>query len=112
MEVKLVESNSLGLSKRKRALKSLVSILCGFENFDDSESKEIAIQKQNQIESKRRVDNFYSLNQSKFERDILIINLVFILCIAIGLYFFFSIPPQYHIFKHINLKQFNTTNYQ
>ena len=44
-----------------------------------------------------------SIKQTKLEKWILNINLVIIVLVAIGLYVFFSIPPQYHIFQHLNV---------
>ncbi len=94
------------LSNRQIILKTIMNIVCGIEKFDNELTQEAAIKKQSEIESKRRIENFYSLNQTKFEKYILNLNLIFILTIAVSLYVFFSIPPQLHIFKHINL---NTT---
>ncbi len=96
------------LNKRQIILKTIMNILCGIEKFDDELTQEVALQKQNEIESKRRIENFYSLNQTKFEKYVLNLNLLFILTIAVCLYVFFSIPPQLHIFSHINL---NSTIY-
>ena len=89
-------------------MRTVLNILCGIERFENQLTQEAALQKQNEIESQRRIENFYSLNQTKFEKYILNLNLLFILSIAIGLYVFFSIPPELHIFKNINL---NTTIY-
>jgi len=80
-------------SKKKIFTEAFFSFMCGFEN------NEIGVEEQQtQNESKRRVDNFYSLNQSRKEKIILYFNLVLICLIAIGLYIFFSIPPETFLF--------------
>ena len=106
----LNNSNNENTEKRRtRYLNTILSLVCGFEELlDDNDEKKLEYQKQS--ETKRRVENFYSLNQTKSSKIILNINLIIILSIAIGLYIFFSIPPELHIFKDLNLNQnFNYT---
>lgn len=90
-------------NNRNECLNGFIRFVCGFEEHDKqgnkTKSKKFQIQKHS--EAKRRIENFYSLNQSKKSKIVLNINLVLIFLIAIGLYIFFSIPPQYHIFKHL-----------
>lgn len=81
----------------KRVYTFFLDLFCGFD------TSSLETQKEN--ESKRRIESFNSLNQPKFELYILNGNLILILIIAIGLFIFFSIPPQYHIFKHIHFNQ-------
>lgn len=83
--------------KENKILKGLLSLFCGFEY---SQQK---INTQKSDESKRRIESFNSINQTKFERFILNINLLIIILVAISLFVFFSIPPEYHIFKNVNL---------
>lgn len=92
-------------SKLKRAYYLFLDLFCGFVSDLDR-----SIETQRANETKRRFESFYSLNQTKFEFCILNINLVLILSFAIVLFVFFSIPPQYHIFKHINLNHTLTFN--
>lgn len=63
--------------------------------------------KQNENESRRRIENFYSLNRSKLERFILDMNLIVILVIATSLYIFFSLP--YNILHMTNFIKSNST---
>ncbi|CAF0765506.1 unnamed protein product [Brachionus calyciflorus] len=93
---------------KSECVNTFLNFVCGFEEIT-GESEWMRDQKflmQKKIESKRRVENFYSLNQAKKSKILLNVNLVIILLIASGLYIFFSIPPQYHIFKDLKL---NTT---
>lgn len=84
-------------------LKNLfLKFICGFEeNINHKQKNKLEVQIAN--ERKRRVDNFLSINQTKFEKRILNINLIIILAISTAMYIFFSIPPQKHIFSHLNL---------
>ena len=88
-------------SRFQKIYRSFRNIFCGFEDsntlMDDDKQKE--------IESQRRIESFQSLNQSKFERYILNTNLVVILVVAVALYVFFSIPPEFHIFSHVKLNR-------
>jgi hypothetical protein len=80
-------------SNKKVFVETFLSFMCGFEN------NEIGVElQQTKKESKRRVENFYSLNQSRKEKIVLYFNLVLICLIAIGLYVFFSIPPEKFLF--------------
>ena len=90
------------MSKKQKLIKHLLSLLCGFERADNK-AKEMRLELQKRIELKKRLESFNSLNQKKMEKYILNVNLIIILTIATGLFIFFSIPPQLHIFKHINL---------
>ena len=82
--------------------KACLRIFCGYEKsqLDGDESNEKMLKKQTETESRRRVDNFYSLNRTKFEACFLNMNLCIILLIAIGLYVFFSVPHQLFHFEH------------
>lgn len=101
-----------------RMLDIFLNVICGLEaekvGVSDEEANEntkAAAEKQAKQESMRRVQTFYSLNQSKLERYVLNINLVIIIVIAIGLYTFYSIPPEYHIFKGVPINyDLNSTN--
>lgn len=83
--------------KENKILKLILSLFCGFEY---SQQK---ISTQQSDESKRRIESFNSINQTKTERYILNFNLLIITMVAISLFIFFSIPPEYHIFKNLNL---------
>lgn len=97
------------ISKKSQYMNACLSFMCGYEELNDIlDEKKMDLQKQN--ETKRRIENFYSLNQSKFEKIILNFNLVLILIIAVSLYVFFSIPPQLHIFKNVRLSSNQTLN--
>ena len=87
-------------SRKKRACGMLLKFGCGME---PNELSEVTAEVQAQAESQRRIENFYSLNQGKLEKYILNVNLVIIICISTGMYLFFSIPPELHIFSDINL---------
>ncbi len=89
------------LSRLRKVYLSLMGVFCGYQDS----GTELDVSKQHQIECQRRVENFQSLNQTKFEKCILTVNLVIILIVAVVLYVFFSIPPEYHIFSHIKLNQ-------
>lgn len=80
----------------------LLSLVCGIESH---ESEEEHLERQKKADYERRMKSFKSLNQSTFEKIILNANLVLILCIAVGLYIFFSIPPQLTIFKNVSYNQ-------
>ena len=88
-------------SKRRKIADLLLNIFCGIE------SKKVDETQQKIEESKRRLESINSLNQTKFEKYILNVNLVFIILLYIFLMTFFSIPPQKLIFKHVN---FNLTH--
>ncbi len=88
---KVTSNNSK--SNKKMFVDAFLSLMCGFENNEIG-----AEEQQTKKESKRRVENFYSLNQSRKEKIILYFNLVLICLIAIGLYIFFSIPPEKFLF--------------
>lgn len=90
------ELESSNISRSKQTCQSFMSVFCGFE---------VAEQGQKASESKRRMESFFSLDQTLFEKIILNLNLVIILVIAVALYIFFSVPPQYHIFSHIQLNR-------
>jgi hypothetical protein len=77
-------------------------IFCGYEQNEliNDESNEKMLKKQTENESRRRVNNFYSLNRTKFERYVLNINLCIILMIATGLYVFFSVPHKLYQFEY------------
>jgi hypothetical protein len=85
-------------SRRRRILATLMNFVCGIES---DELNELSLEAQSKLESLRRVENFYSLHQTKAERYILNVNLVIIILIAVGLYLFFSIPPELHIFSDL-----------
>ena len=91
----------------------MLSLFCGIEKLSASAkgSNDKMIIKQNESESRRRVEKFYSLNRSKFEKYILDINLVLILLIATGLYIFFSLPHKLLHFNNNNYINLNSTSY-
>lgn len=91
----------VNISRSKKIYRSFISIFCGY----DVKQSEDNIQLQNSKEKQRRIESFESLNQTKFERFILNINLCIILTVAVALYVFFSIPPEWHIFSHIKLNR-------
>lgn len=90
----------------------LVSLLCGYELQDDENCDDIKAKSalQQKDEAKRRLENFHSITQTKFEKWILNLNLALILLIAISLYVFFSIPPEYTILKPTFAAHFNSTS--
>lgn len=90
-------------TKFQRFKKILLSLLCGIE--EDVDQHEVGSYGHAQAENQKRIAHFHSLKQTKFQKIILNVNLGIILCIAAGLYIFFSIPPQSHIFKHVTLNQ-------
>ncbi len=96
-----LDQTSESQSRLDKICKTFIGVFCGFEEA----STQLDAKKQNEIECQRRVENFQSLNQTKFEKWILNVNLVIILAVAVALYVFFSIPPEYHIFSHIKLNQ-------
>ena len=117
MENSTASSDPLGKkSKCKSVSNTLVSLLCGYELEIEGDMDRMAAESslQQKDEAKRRFESFRSLNQTRWEKCILNFNLVLILCISIGLYVFFSIPPQQHIFKYIQLNStsmsFNQTS--
>ena len=85
--------------------KAFLRVFCGYEQnqLSTDESNEKMLQKQTENESKRRVNNFYSLNRTKFERYLLNINLCIILMTATGLYVFFSVPHKLYQFEYVAL---------
>jgi hypothetical protein len=89
------------ISTSERVLKVLIEVVCGFERFDSQSIREESAKRQNELESIRRVENFRSLCQTKPERLILNINCLAIFALSIGLFVFFSVPPEHHIFKHL-----------
>lgn len=95
--------SSKGGNRVKKIFNSFLSVFCGYEDMQKRSGNEIKEEKE--CESKRRFESFYSLNQTRFERTILNINLVIILLVAISLYIFFSVPVEYHIFKHVKLNR-------
>ena len=99
MQIETTTSNNFETKKIKDFL---INFCCGFENSFDKASE---LSNQKISEEKRRIESFESLNQTKFERFVLNINLILILSISVGLFIFFSIPPQKHIFKHIHLNE-------
>ena len=102
-EMEALKSNEHMIESRsKKVFESFLSLFCGFENSTDQKEQ---IDKQNEDESKRRAETFFSLNQTKFERYVLNINLIIILSVAVGLFVFFSVPPEHHIFRHIHLNR-------
>jgi hypothetical protein len=80
----------------KQILGLFLKFICG---IDSAETDDLSLEAQARLESIRRVENFYSLNQSKLEKYALNVNLVLIILIAVGLYAFFSIPPELHMFR-------------
>ena len=101
-------------SGKTKILEVITSVFCGFESIgdesDDKDEKSRAdMERQRQSESRRRIESFYSLNQTYAERLILNINLIFILAIAIGLFVFFSIPPEFHILSHLKNATMSST---
>lgn len=109
IDLQPVESKVVHLSRKNRLVRTILSICCGFDksNSNINESNEKMITRQNETESRRRVENFYSLNRTKFEKYILNINLCLILLIATCLYVFFSVPHGLQLFKKAHL---NGTN--
>lgn len=103
------DASVTSMSKKQKLIKHLLSLLCGFETVDNK-AKEMRLELQKRIELKKRLESFNSLNQKKVEKYILNANLAIILLIATGLFIFFSIPPQLHIFKHIDLNLNQTSH--
>jgi hypothetical protein len=69
--------------KRQLWKKILINWICGLnENETKSET------------SKINGDLSISIEQTKFQKYILNVNLVIIICVAIGLFIYFSIPPK------------------
>lgn len=99
------EDSSDKRSKFELAIHTMVSLFCGYELQTEENSDRLAAmcELQQKNEARRRLESFQSLNQTKREKRILNTNLVIILCTSIALYIFFSIPPEYHIFRHLNL---------
>ena len=99
------EDSSDKRSKFELAIHTMVSLFCGYELQTEENSERLAAmcELQQKNEAQRRLESFQSLNQTKREKRILNTNLVIILCTSIALYIFFSIPPEYHIFRHLNL---------
>ena len=97
-------------TKMSPVVHTLVSLFCGYEPHTAENSDRLAAMSelQQKNEARRRVESFRSLNQTKCQRYILNTNLVLILVISVALYVFFSIPPQYHIFKHVPLSNATT----
>ena len=102
-KVNIIDSklDDLDTSRKSKIWNILLDVVCGFERLENKINDTARLAKQQAIETQRKIDSFYSLNQTKFEKIILGINLAIILTIAVGLYIFFSIPPQYHMFKDI-----------
>jgi hypothetical protein len=97
--------------KSSRFRVAFLSLVCGIEDDHKqtgSSQDEQRILKNN-LEFQQRMANFTSLKQTKFEKSILNVNLVFILALAVGLFVFFSIPPELHIFKNVNLNLTHST---
>lgn len=90
---KLEDTN---LSQSKKVYQLFMSVFCGYEEAEEGQTAS---------ESRQRMKNFFSLEQTRSEKLILNFNLIIILIVAVGLYVFFSIPPQYHIFSHIKLNR-------
>lgn len=110
----IVDKSLSDRSSCKIATETLVSLVCGYEPETEGNIDQIAAKSdlQQRDEAKRRFESFRSLNQTRREKFILNFNLVLILLISIGLYVFFSVPPQLHIFKNLNLDlnlKFNQT---
>lgn len=97
-----VTGSSVG--KMQRFFDGFVNILCGIErSFGNDDTMNVKHELQKYNESKRRVENFYSLNQTKFQKNILNFNLAIIVIISVSLYVFFSIPPETYLFNNVHL---------
>jgi hypothetical protein len=99
------DNNNNKNSLKNRLYDVFLNFVCGIE---PDELNELSVEAQQHIESVRRVENFYSMHQTKAEKLILNLNLIMIVLISLGLYIFFSIPPEYHIFS--DLVKPNTLN--
>lgn len=98
--VEKAEANSSFIDILK---KHFLSLICGVEGNHDNSFENM--QRLKQLEHEQRVRNFESLKQTKFEKIVLSVSLGIILSIAVGLFIFFSIPPQLHIFKNVSYNQ-------
>lgn len=100
----IIAINSQNIPLNNKAIKKslfkkiVLNWICG---FDDENKTTAAVGDASQEKIQ------ISLNQTKFEKWILNTNLVFIICISVGLFIFFSIPPEKHIFKHLNKQNNN-----
>jgi hypothetical protein len=103
------EEKASDITTKEKAYRMALSLFCGYEHHENEEHAVNQMEMQKNHESRRRIENFYSLNQTKSERLILNVNLIIILSIAIGLFIFFSIPPQLHIFKNIKVNNTYTS---
>ena len=90
-------------SNKKSIFDSIIGLICGFKRNELLNNEEL--EKQNELDSQRRVEGFYSLNQTKFQTFVLNMNLVIIVSIASGFLTFFSIPPDQFIFQNIRYNQ-------
>jgi NADH:ubiquinone oxidoreductase subunit C len=97
-----IDYNSKASGLKNTFLEHFYKLICGFDRHE-SEVSQAKSEKQKIVEAGRRLESFYSLNQSKKDRIILNINLILIILIAIGFFIFFSISPEEHIFSNINL---------
>lgn len=92
---------------------TLVSLFCGFEPETNENIDRVAADAsaQQKDEAKRRIESFRSLNQTPREKFILNFNLVLILVISVGLYVFFSVPPENHVLRNVVAnKSFNLSS--
>jgi hypothetical protein len=87
----------------KRIRVKLLSLICGVESEELLSVEHVELQRQAELE--RKLQNFRSLTQKTWEKVVLNANLLLILSIAIGLFIFFSIPPQLHIFKNVTYNE-------
>jgi hypothetical protein len=102
IDYKLPLDASSSRSWSNRVSSVLLNLCCGYEKDVDDDEMNVKLELQKHNESRRRVENFYSLNQSKRDRTILNLNLIFILTISVCLYLFFSIPPELHVLRNVH----------
>lgn len=87
-------SNEVEIKTHKTLLRKIfLSWICGIEDESHASNSEQVYKNEFHMPVKR----------TKFEKWILNVNLVIIILIAVGLFVFFSIPPENHIFKHLNV---------
>ena len=103
------ERTPVSPNELKRFVDLLLSLTCGFERID-SQSKDLDLRAQTKSEKQKMLDSFNSLNQNRFEKWILNLNLGLILVISASLFIFFSIPPSQHVFSDVIVKMNSTTN--
>ena len=92
---KLKEQDEVKQIKESSFFISAVGSVFGLTDLGDEEKE----QSQQREEAQRRADTFESLNQTRWEKVVLNINLVFICLSSAVLYILFSLPDEYSIWK-------------